>query len=135
MLGLAESVIFPMAELQPLRRKEIGWHSLAEQTARMYRPDLLSCGIAPAGKSPLTTTAIELDLIRAYSISGVPERGRTADDHPRSDHWEPCHHQHIEQTTPLRVTCQQRQCGQVNASVGPQVSWYAFDGEAGYARR
>lgn len=92
MLGLADSVIFPMAELQPLRRKEIGWHSLAGQTARMYRPDLLSCGITPAGKSPLTTTAIEPDVIRVCSVSGVPERERTADDHSRSDHWEPCHH-------------------------------------------
>ena len=119
MVGLAESVIFPMAELQPLRRKEIGWHSLAGQTARMYRPDLLSCGIASVGKSPLTTTAIEPDLIRVCSVSGVPERERTADDHSRSDHWEPCHHRHIEQTTPLRLTCQQRQCRRVDASVEP----------------
>ena len=53
MLGLAESVIFPIAELQPLSRKAFRWHSLTEQTARMYRPNLLSCGIAPVGKSSL----------------------------------------------------------------------------------
>ena len=135
MLGLAESVIFPIAELQPLRRKAFRWHSLTGQTAWMYRSDLLSCGIAPVGKSPLTTTAIEPDVIRVCSVSGVPERERTADDHSRSDHWEPCHHRHIEQTTPLGLTCQQHQCRQGDASVGPQVSWYAFDGEAGDPRR
>ena len=112
MLGLAESVIFPMAELQPLSRKAMRWHSLTEQTARMYRPDLLSCGIAPVGKSPLTTTAIEPDVIRVCSVSSVPERERTADDHSRSDHWEPCHHRHIEQTTSLGLTCKQHQCRQ-----------------------
>ena len=101
MLGLAESVIFPIAELQPLRRKAFRRHSLTGQTARMYRSDLLSCGIAPVGKSPLTTTAIEPDLIRVCSVSGVPERERTADDHSRSDHREHRHHRHIEQTTPL----------------------------------
>ena len=99
------------------------------------RPDLLSCRIAPVGKSCLTTTAIEPDLIRACSVSGVPERERTADDHSRSDYWEPCHHRHVEPTPSLRLTCQQRQCRQVDASVAPQVSWYAFDGEAGDPRR
>ena len=92
MLSLAESVIFPMAEFQPLSRTAFRWHSLTGRTARMYRPDLLSYGIAPVGKSPLTTTAIEPDLIRVCSVSGVPKRERTADDHSRSDHWEPCHH-------------------------------------------
>lgn len=119
MLGLAESVIFPIAELQPLSRKAMRWHSLAGQTARMYCLELFSCGIAPVGKGLLTTTVIEPALIRVCSVSGVPERERTADDHSRSDHWEPCHHRHIEQTTPLRLTCQQRQCRRVDASVEP----------------